>query len=358
MKRMLLLVLALFSLILAGGAYAADEGDIESSVHQESIARVETVIYGAPGAGGMFMRLERIERDLFGMELPGSLTERQQALLTFVEDGTPTQPSLIFKIGVAEWITNTQVNPSQPLSDRMAVLEIALEGSPQMGALSARLERILAKLLPSGVISTQATIPASTVIKANFAKTLTVRSVAQGDIVELNAAEDYIVGGVLVIARGNRVFGEVSSVRMPRSFGRPSEINIEFVEVETLAGRRAPVMLGPQSQRAFELDAGTAGAAGASIAGLALLGPLGLAGGFLVRGSDRQIPEGTVMYVETKEAYTVAGYPTTGAPVSPAPSPVQAPTGGISYSDPFAGQSPADFVPIDGTQVPPQSGNF
>ena len=347
MKRSLsLIVFAL--LIFAGGAYAADESDIEGSIHQESLQRIETIVYGAPGTGGMLLRLSRVERDLFGMELPGSLTERQQALLAFVEDGTPSQPSLVFKIGVAECVTMTKVNPSQPLADRMAVLEISLEGSPQAGALSARLERVLAKLLPNGVFSVPATVPASTVIKAAFAKTLTVRNVAQGDIVELNVTEDYIVGGTLVVARGNRVFGEVTRVRMPRSFGRPSEINVEFREVETLSGRRFPVTLGPQAKRAMEIDAGTAGAAGASIAGLVLLGPLGLAGGFLVRGSDRQIPEGSLVYVETTEAFTVSGYSATGGPVSPAQSPVQAPA--VQYQP--------DFVPIDGTQSPPPGDSY
>ena len=360
MKRTILLFFVLFSILLfTVPAYTADTNDIESSIQQESLQRVEAVVYGAPGAGGMFLRLGRVERDLFGMELPGSLTERQQALLTFVEEGTPTQPSLVFKISVAEWVTMNRVNPSQPLADRMAILEMALEGEPQMGALSARLERVLTRLLPNGVFSAPATIPSGTVIKAAFARTVTVRNVARGDIVELNATEDLIINGVLAVAQGDRVFGEVTRVRTPRSFGRPSEISIEFVEVETVSGRRTPVTLGPESRRAMEIDSGTIGAAGASIAGLVLLGPLGLAGGFLVRGSDRQIPEGSLMYVETTEAFTTTGYPIAGGQTMPAPAPVVQ-TDDFIYSDPSAGQSTSDFVPIDdfSTQTPPPSEHF
>ena len=341
MKLTNLLILLFSLLMFAGGAHATDDLGMESSPQQEYLQRVESVVYGAPGAGGMFLRLARVERDLFGMELPGSLTERQQALLSFVEEGTPTQPSLVFKIGVAEWITMSKVNPSQPLADRMATLEMTLEGEPQMGALSARLERVLTKLLPHGVSSVPVTIPASTVFKAAFAKTLTVRNVAKGDIVELNVTEDFIIGGILAVAKGDRVFAEVTKVKMPRSFGRPSEIGVEFNEVETISGRRTPVTLGPQAKKAMEIDSGTAGAAGASVAGLVLLGPLGLAGGFLVRGSDRQIPEGSMMYVETTEAFTVTGYPTTGASVSPGPVPADV----VYYSDPSAGQPTSDFVP-------------
>ena len=355
MKRTVLLILVFSLLIFTSGAYAADYGDAESSLQQESLQKVEMIIYGAHGTGGLFMRLSRVERDLFGMELPGSLTERQQALLNFVEEGTPTQPSLVFKIAVAEWVTTNKVNPSQPLAERVAILEMALEGEPQMGALSARLERILTRVLPSGVFSAPVTIPAGTVFKAAFARTLTVRNVQRGDIVELNVTEDCIISGILIVANGDRVFAEVTRVRGPRSFGRPSDIRVELKEIETLGGRRTPVIQGPEAKKAMEIDSGTIGAAGASLGGLLVLGPLGLAGGFLVRGSDRQIPEGTLMYVETSDAFTAPGYPTTGALLAPAP-----PSGGVFYSEPSAGQSPSDFVPIDGSgsQTPPPGENF
>jgi hypothetical protein len=350
MKRIAFAILIISMFASASRVFAADEAVLEDSPRQESLQKVETVVYGSPAAGGMFLRLARIERDLFGMELPGSLMERQQALLSFVEEGTPTQPSLVFKVGVAEWVTMSKVNPSLPLADRMSSLEIALEGEPQMGALSARLERILTKLLPSGVSATPVQIPVATVFKAAFAKTLTVRNVAKGDIVELNVTEDCLVGGVLAVAKGDRVFGEVTKVRMPRSFGRTSEINIEFREVESIGGSRFPAILGPQAKKAMEIDSGTIGAAGASIAGAILLGPLGLAGGFLIRGSDKQIPGGAMMYVENTEAVTVSGYPTTGAPGSQSQS---VPTGETYYSAPPS-QPQSDFVPIDDSaQAPP-----
>jgi hypothetical protein len=352
---MTVLVLSFF--IFAGAAYAADETmPAEDSPQQESLQRVEKVVYGAPGAGGMFMRLARVERDLFGMELPGSLTERQQALLNFVEEGTPTQPSLVFKINVAEWVTLNKVNPSLPLADRTSNLEMSLEGEPQMGALSARLERILTKLLPNGVLSSPVQVPATTVFKAAFAKTLTVRNVAKGDIVELNVTEDFVTGGILAVAKGDRVFGEVTKVKMPRSFGRTSEISIEFKEIETVGGRRIPVTLGAQAKKAMEIDSGTIGAAGASSGGAIGLGPLGVAGGFLVRGSEKQIPEGSMMYVETTEAATVTGYPTSGVPA--AASPAAIPTGETYYNAPADTQQPSDFVPIDGSgQTPPPGEN-
>jgi hypothetical protein len=259
----------------------------------------------------------------------------------------------VFKVGVAEWVTLSKVSPSLPLADRMSNLEITLEGEPQAGALSARLERILTKLLPAGVSSMQVQIPATTLLKAAFAKTLTVNNVSKGDIVELNVAEDCVVGGVLAVARGDRVFAEVTKVKKPRSFGRTSEISVEFREAEAIGGRRMPVTLGPQAKKAMQIDSGTIGAAGASIAGIALLGPLGLAGGFLVRGSDKQIPAGSLVYVETSQDSSVLGYP-----ITERPSPAEAAIGSTTYDSPPQ-QQQSDFVPIDESgQTPPPGENL
>jgi hypothetical protein len=351
MKRIICSILFFSLLLFVCRAYAADTPADEETPQQESLQRVETVVYGAPSAGGLFLRLAKVERDLFGMGLPGSLTERQQALRAFIEEGTATQPSLVFKVGIAEWVTLSRVNPSLPLADRMSSLEITLEGEPQVGALSARLERVLTRLLPAGVHSAQVQLPGTTILKASFTKTLTVRNVSKGDIVELAVTEDCVVGGVLAVAKGDRVFAEVTKVKMPRSFGRTSEISVEFKEAETVSGGRVPVILGPQAKKAMELDSGTIGAAGASIAGAVLLGPLGLVGGFLVRGSDKQIPAGSLMYVETSEDSTVTGYP-----ISERPSPAETAIGTTTYD---STQQPSDFVPIDESgQTPPPGENF
>lgn len=345
MKNHAPMIFVLLVCLFANGAFAADDAilNAEETPQQQYLERVEKVVYGAPSSGGMFLRLARVERDLFGMELPGSLTERQRALLGFVEEGTATQPSLVYKIGVAEWVTLSRVNPSFPLSDRMSNLEMALEGEPQVGALSARLERVLTKLLPNGVYSAPVQVPAGTVFKGAFTKTLTVRNVAVGDQIELNIIEDFIAGGTVAVAKGNRILAEVTKVKMPRSFGRTSEISVDFRNLESLDGRMLPVTLGPQAKKAMELDSGTVGAAGASIAGAVLLGPLGLAGGFLVRGSEKQIKEGTLMYVETTEAVTVTGYPIAAS---------TAPAADETYTAPSQQQS-SDFVPIDGASGQP-----
>ncbi|MDR3331019.1 MAG: hypothetical protein LBT08_00180 [Synergistaceae bacterium] len=308
MKRALYMVMAL-AVMAASVVSAAEVATQDEGTPLYGLDRVESFVYGVPQNGGLLLRLSKVERDLFGMELPGSLTERQQALQNFVEEGNSNQPSFIFKVGVAEWVTLRRVNPSNSFEDRIVNLETTLEGEQQSGALSARLERILTKLLPSGVFAVPVQASAGTVFRAKFIETLTVRNVAQGDVIQLELDEDYVIDGTLAAAKGNRVFASVTRVRLPRSFGRQAEIGVEFTDVEFIGGARAPVLIGPESEKAMKIDKGAIGAAGASIAGLALLGPVGLVGGFLVRGSDKQIPAGATVYVETAEFKEFAGYP-------------------------------------------------
>lgn len=301
-----IIALLMTSCAAFGAEQQADNSDMQAPLN--GLDRVEYLLYGAPSSGGLLLRLSKVERDLFGMDLPGSLTERQQALQVFVEDGTPAQPSLLFKIGVAEWITLHRTDPSLSFANRVARLESTLEGEEQIGALSARLERIITKLVPGGITSTQVQMAASTVFRARFVETVTVRNVKVGDIVHLAMDEDCIIDGTLAVAKGNRLAAEVTKVKLPRSFGRASEIQFNFKSIETIGCRDIPVTIGAEAEKAMEVDSGVVGAAGASLAGVIAFGPLGLAGGFLVRGNDKQIPEGTAVYVETAEAASVDGY--------------------------------------------------
>lgn len=324
-------VVALTVLATFVGTGAAAQPETERTPLQ-GIDRVESLIYGKPLSGGLLLRLAKLEQDLFGMELPGSLTERQIALQKFVEEGTETQPSLIFKMGVAEWMTLRRANSTVPFADRVEALETTLEGTTQEGALSARLERLLTKILPGGVTTTPIMIPAGTVIKASFVDTLTVRTVARGDTVVLQVEEDCIVDGTLAIAKGNRVYAEITKVSMPKSFGRASEIKVDFVDAETIGGSLIPVLIGPEAEKAMQIDSGTAGAAGASLAGVIIAGPAGLLGGFLVRGNDKQIPAGSLVYVETEENAHVVGYL--------APNPFATPAGGGETTAPATSETP------------------
>ena len=272
------------------------------------LERIETIIYGSKREGGLLNRLNDVERTIFGRELPGSLTERQTALIDFLERGTDTQPSVLFKLSVAEWGVSQEIHPTWPLTRRIDAMEAILEGANQPGPLVSRLERLLMKLLPEGIMATQFELPKETIVKGILRDTLTVRNVKVGDIIILALNEQIMVGDMLVAPKGSRVFAHITTVKPPRSFGRSSVIEMEIDGVEVLGPYVVPVNIGDAAKKAMEADSAMIGAAGASLAGAVLLGPVGLAGGFLIRGNDKQLKEGTLFYAQTSEATPITAY--------------------------------------------------
>jgi len=307
-------ILALAVLILAMAAlpvFADDTANLttsDSGQAFQTLERIETIVYGAPQGGGLVNRLANVEKEVFGRELPGSLTERQTAMLDFLEKGSTTQPSLLFKLAVTEWGVSREVHPSWAMARRVDTLEAVLEGSVQGGALAARVEKLITKLLPEGVLATPAALPKTTVVKCALGQTLSVRNVKVDDKVVLNLTEEIIVDGNLFAPKGSRVFAHITKVKPPRSFGRASEIDMAFDALELLGPSSVTVGVGQAAKKAMEVDSAAIGAAGASFAGAVLLGPVGLAGGFLVRGSDKQLKQGTLFYVETTEDANAQAY--------------------------------------------------
>lgn len=144
----------LFSSCAAAGP---EDGKSDSVLMME---RIETIIYGEPSKGGLVERLNGIERELFGRSLPGSIAERHAAILNFLETGTEEQPSMLFKVGVAEWILSKNIHASRPALRRLETLESDMDGDLQYGKpVAMRVERILAMLVSDPVTFRQVTLP-------------------------------------------------------------------------------------------------------------------------------------------------------------------------------------------------------
>jgi hypothetical protein len=307
-KKLLTLSVVIFVIFVSMSVAFASDQIADGGPAFQTLERIEIIVYGSPQGGGLLSRLNAAEKDVFGRELPGSLTERQTAMLDFLEKGTTTQPSLLFKLSVAEWAVIQEIHPGWSLAKRIDTLESVVEGTVQGGAFASRTERLIMKLLPEGVLATPVEIPATTIVKTALIQTLTVRNVKVDDKVVLKLIQEIVINQNLVAPKGSRVFAHITKVKPPRSFGRASEIEMAFDALEVIGPNSVTVAMGEAAKKAMEADAGTIGAVGASFAGAVLLGPLGLAGGFLVRGSDNHLKEGTLFYVETTAAATVHGY--------------------------------------------------
>ncbi|MEA3507374.1 MAG: hypothetical protein U9R40_00440 [Synergistota bacterium] len=305
-KRFLVVVAVLWIVCAAFPVLAQGETSPPLQTQQE----LEEILYGEASTGGLVPRLERVERDLFGRALPGSLADRQKGLMNFLKNGSKGQPSMLFKTGVAEWVVYNECHPRLSLMDRVADLERQMEGVADEGKpVAMRLERMLSLLLPQSVSWQNIHVPSSHVFKASFIETISPAETAAEDPVLLKMEEDLIIEGYLVAPMGSLVTGKVDSIKPPRSFGRPAEISFAFDAIQPLGPGAIPVFLGEAAVATSKADKTVAAAAGTSALGFVLLGPVGLVGGLFVKGDAKDIPAGTPLYLETSAATETRGYP-------------------------------------------------
>ena len=318
--RLLALLLVSLSILLpaASHSWAADPGaEADKSSSMQMMERIEKIVYGEPNKGGLIERLNTIEKELFGRSLPGSISERHTATLNFLEIGTEDQPSMLFKLGVAEWIVG-HVQPYKAAVNRLETLETELDGEMQYGKpLAMRVERILSTLVAEAVTFQEVILPGSTVLETKFLEELSPAKSKKGDFVRLVLTEDLLVSHNLVAPRGSLIETYVREVKQPRAFGVPGEVRLDFKSLLPLGPQRPPVMLGNASKKATEEAqknrdrgaGGIIGAGAASVGGAILLGPIGLVSGVLIRGNSIKIPEGTIMFLETSGDVRVSAYP-------------------------------------------------
>ncbi|MFP4482266.1 MAG: hypothetical protein ACLFN0_05650, partial [Thermovirgaceae bacterium] len=296
MKKYVALFLAAI-LVASPVSALAEEAETPPVVSQENI---EMALYGRSMSGGLVERLVRVEKELFGRELPGSLTERLSGLENFIVEGSPGQPSMVFKLGVCEWSIGREVYMQKPVNARISELERVLEGAAsEEKPLAMRLEQIVSLLFPDQISWTEINLPANRVFLASFLDTVSPATVEKGDEVLLKLEENLVFEGHLVAPAGSLVYAKVESVKQPKSFGRPSEITFAFDYMEPLGPEEIPVFLGDASVTKAKSDKTVAAAIGTSIVGLAALGPVGLVGGLFVRGEAKEVPAGTPIYLET-----------------------------------------------------------
>lgn len=302
MKKTMLAV----ALIVAVATAACAE---EPSNVEKQIDRLEETLYGQIRKGSLISRLDNVEKELYGTNLQGSLAERQGAHIDFIERGSDNQPSLLYKMSVAEWGLEILNNAHLPLIDRIPIVEKRLEGnSLEDRPIAMRVERVLGMVDSEPINREIVELPAGTVVRLQLMETLKPSVTKKGDRVLMRATHNVLVNDKLVVPVGAPAEAVVTSVKKPSFFGRPSEIRFSINSLRTLGAETLPLTEGESSKQATEFEMSYVSAAGTSLVGALVLGPIGLAGGFLIRGNAKEIPAGSVMYAETQEAVRVPAY--------------------------------------------------
>ena len=299
MKRMSVMLLIIFvQLLLVPAAYSADEAG-STFVQMD---KAEAIIYGESMRGGLIDRLNELERVLFGRSLPGTISERQLQLLNFIQVGNGDQPSLLFKLGVAEWAVSQSIQPFIPALGRLQKLEQELDNSIQEGKpIAMRVERILSLLLSDPVTRTELEISSDKVVRAQILEDIGPGKSRKGDSVKIELLEDFTIDNYLIAPKGSRVVSEIAEVTRPGAFGKPGEVRLMFKYLHILGAEEPKVKFADTKKLGGKGEKNIAAAAGASVVGAALLGPLGLATGLLIRGDSLDIKAGTQFYIQLAE---------------------------------------------------------
>ena len=316
--KIFLALILVFTSSVCLASDAVEDPDLVQGSSGQMMAQIETIIYGYVAKGGLIERLGKVEEDLFGRSLPGTIAERHAAILTFLEIGTDEQPSMLFKLGVAEWVVNKRIRASESATKRLEDLEVNLTGASRNGnPIVMRVESLLATLVMDTVTAQPVLLPGNTVMKFRFMDELSPAKSKKGDYVRLELTNDIIVNQCLVAPAGSLLITEVRDVKRPRMFGIPGEVRLSFNELKPLGPQRPPVCVGKESENAIKNarkagdqgEGAVIGAGAVSIAGAALLGPLGLVSGVFIRGNSLKIPAGSVTFVQTSGDVVVSGYP-------------------------------------------------
>ena len=322
MKAVRVFVAMLFVFVASSSICMASEAvpdpELNSGSSRQMMEQIEKIVYGYVSQGGLIERLGKIEEDLFGRSLPGTIAERHAAILNFLDTGTEEQPSMMFKLGVAEWVVDKKIRASEPALRRLEDLEVNLTGTARNGSpIVMRVESLLATLIMDPVTSQPVNLPGDTVMKFRFMDELSPAKSQPGDYVRLELTDDIIVNQCLVAPAGSLLITEVREVKRPRMFGVPGEVRLAFNELKPLGPQKPAVTVGEASQNALKEarkvgdrgEGAIVGAGAVSIAGAVLLGPVGLVSGVFIRGNSIRILPGSVTFVQTSGDCAVSAYP-------------------------------------------------
>ncbi|NMA62031.1 MAG: hypothetical protein GX956_09120 [Firmicutes bacterium] len=300
MKKALSLVLSMLMIltIIPHVAFA-------SATPLDSLVSVEVMLYGQTQEGSLIERIERIETDIYGETKQGAVLMRIDQVQTFLQSSEGSG-GLQLRLNLAEWGFSYTFNSEAPLIERLQGLETVLYGAPQPGNISTRAETLMMDIWGTTKLDTKkVTLPAQSLVKIALLKTIDSGKSQVGDVVDYKVVEDVVVEGRVVIPAGVVSQAKVTEVSSAGRLGKDGRMVVDFGRVASLDG--TPVRL-RVDERATQENKSLELAAGASMAGIVLLGPVGLAGGYFIKGKDVKIEANTQFYVETERAVPLSGF--------------------------------------------------
>lgn len=293
---------AAISMCLAFPTFAAEPATISGRMD-----RVDQVVYGEVKDGSLLDRISSVDNLIYGkgnMTGDGLDDRVSNAYLDVVNSGNDAAPSISARTNALEYYLTDEVK-REALADRIGNLEKTVFGKEKTGAIdqrSAELEK--AVYGDQHFEMKEVLLPEKTVFKIAINDKVSSKTNMVGDEVTFTVREDVKVGNNLVLPKGSQGSGVITKVSQPKSFGRSGKLDISFDQVFSLDDEPIPTVLGPEAKEKLKMEAA---AVGASAVGALALGPIGLVGGFFVKGKDVEIPAGTELYIQTQSSVTTKG---------------------------------------------------
>lgn len=293
---------AAISMCLAFPAFAAEPATISGRMD-----RVDQVVYSEVKGGSLLERISSVDNLIYGkgnMTGDGLDDRVSNAYLDVVNSGNDAAPSISARTNALEYYLTDEVK-REALADRIGNLEKTVFGKEKTGAIdqrSAELEK--AVYGDQHFEMKEVLLPEKTVFKIAINDKVSSKTNMVGDEVTFTVREDVKVGNNLVLPKGSQGSGVITKVSQPKSFGRSGKLDISFDQVFSLDDEPIPTVLGPEAKEKLKMEAA---AVGASAVGALALGPIGLVGGFFVKGKDVEIPAGTELYIQTQSSVTTKG---------------------------------------------------
>jgi hypothetical protein len=306
MKRYQKIISALAGAVFFAGAMGLSSAATPETV-QDKLAVVEQDTYGEPQTGAIMERIHKLEKDYTGQNATGSMMSRTDKLYdAMYKNGT--KPSLLAELNGIEWTIRHEVS-SRPVQTRLGDMENEMDGKTATGTFSTRIRQLADYAFGENKLPISATaVPANTLVKIKLTDRVNAKNLKQGDIVHYAVADDVVVDGRLVFAKGAPGEGVVQKVQQARNFGRNAEVTIDFNKTKAMDGTEVTTYVGKEAQKEMKQ---LAMAAGASVAGMVILGPIGIIGGAFVHGKNVDLPVGTELYIQTKADEQLFGVQTT-----------------------------------------------
>lgn len=268
-----------------------------TAVGPPGLALVEEILYGRTQEGSLLSRLERAEADVLGApDSGGAFLVRVQRLVSLLT-GAEGEISLKMKLNAVEWAMFQSINEGPSIARRLDRLETAMFGETYGSqSIVARLDSLLQLMWPGGrIYVVERDVPKGTLIKIELLTELNSERSRPNDVVSYRVVEDVRIDNAIVIPAGTVGQGHIVSVQSAGRLGQDGLVQVDFGQVAAMDSTMVKIAV---AERATERNRSLELAAGASIAGVVLLGPVGLAAGYLVRGREHIVPVGTTFYAE------------------------------------------------------------